>query len=83
MSSERTVLPTNLVPAPAEPCKIAMSDLFRFLAGLSPDLLRERAALVAENALLRQLLILAERKVVGRVRWAPWERFTIARTTAD
>ena len=28
--------------------------------------------------LLRQQLIVAHRKVAGRVRWAPWQRFTIA-----
>jgi hypothetical protein len=54
-----------------------MRDLARFLAGLAADLLRGRAALVAENGLLRQQLIVAERKLVGRVRWAPWQRFTI------
>ncbi len=54
-----------------------MRDLARFLAGLAADLLRGRAALVAENGLLRQQLIVAERKLVGRVRWAPWQRFTM------
>jgi putative transposase len=54
-----------------------MNDLVRFLAGLVADLLRGRAALVAENALLRQQLIVAERKLFGRVRWAPWQRFTM------
>jgi hypothetical protein len=54
-----------------------MNDLMRFLAGLAADLLRGRAALVAENALLRQQLIVAERKLVGRVWWAPWQRFTM------
>jgi hypothetical protein len=39
-----------------------MNDLVRFLAALAADLLRGRAALVAENALLRQQLIVAERK---------------------
>jgi hypothetical protein len=33
--------------------------------------------LIAENALLRQQLIVAERKLVGRFRWTPWQRFTI------
>lgn len=54
-----------------------MSDLLRFVAAFAIDLLRGRAALVAENALLRQQLIVAERKLVGRVRWAPWQRFTM------
>jgi hypothetical protein len=45
-----------------------MRDLVRFLSGLGADLLRGRAALVAENGLLRQQLIVAERKLVGRVR---------------
>jgi hypothetical protein len=54
-----------------------MSDLLRFVAGLATDLLRRRAALIAENGLLRQQLIVAERKLVGRVRWAPWQRFTM------
>jgi hypothetical protein len=45
-----------------------MRDLVRFLAALAADLLRGRAGLVAENALLRQQLIVAERKLVGRAR---------------
>jgi hypothetical protein len=57
-----------------------MNDLVRFVAALAADLLRGRAALVAENALLRQQLIVAERKLAGRVRWAPWQRFTMAVT---
>jgi hypothetical protein len=43
--------------------------------------LRGRAALVAENGLLRQQLIVAERKPLGRIRWAPWQRFTMGVTT--
>jgi hypothetical protein len=43
-----------------------MIDVIRFVAGLAADLLRARAGLVAENALLRQQLIVAERKLVGR-----------------
>ena len=39
--------------------------------------MRRRAGLVAENALLRQQLIVAQRKIAGRVRWAPWQRFTM------
>src|SRR5712664_4351189 len=31
----------------------------------------------AENTLLRQQLIVAKRKLAGRVRWTPWQRFTI------
>jgi len=44
------------------------------VVGLVADLLRPRARLVAENVLLRQQLIVAERKIVGRVRWAPAAR---------
>jgi putative transposase len=54
-----------------------MRDAVRFAVGLAVDLLRGRPALVAENALLRQQLIVAERKLLGRVRWAPWQRFTM------
>jgi hypothetical protein len=28
--------------------------------------------------MLRQQLIVAERKLVGRVRWLPWQRFAMA-----
>src|SRR5207253_11217699 len=52
-------------------------DLLRFVFGLAADLVRRRVELVAENALLRQQLIVAKRKVAGRVRWTPWQRFTI------
>src|SRR5882724_10216957 len=41
------------------------------------DLLRFVFGLAADNALLRQQLIVAKRKVAGRVRWTPWQRFTI------
>lgn len=51
-----------------------MLDLCRFLRGWIADLFRSRAALVAENVLLRQQLIVAERKNEGRVRWTPWQR---------
>ena len=54
-----------------------MIDLLRFVFGLAADLVRRRVELVAENALLRQQLIVAKRKVAGRVRWTPWQRFTI------
>jgi putative transposase len=54
-----------------------MLDLVRFLTGLAADLLRTRSALVAESALLRQQLIVAKRKLTGRVRWVPWQRFTM------
>jgi hypothetical protein len=57
-----------------------MIDLLRFGLGLVVDLVRGRTALVAENALLRQQLIVAQRKIDGRVRWAPWQRFTMAVT---
>jgi hypothetical protein len=48
-----------------------MLDLLRFVRGLIGDVFRSRTALLAENAMLRQQLIVAERKVVGRVRWSP------------
>jgi len=44
-------------------------DLLRFVYELAADLVRRRIELVAENALLRQQLIAAERKV-GRTRQA-------------
>src|SRR5882762_5112363 len=52
-------------------------DLLRFVFGLAADLVRRRVDLVAENALLRQQLIVAKRNLAGRVRWTPWQRFTI------
>jgi transposase InsO family protein len=54
-----------------------MRDLLRFIRGFVVDLFRSRAALLAENAMLRQQLIVAERKVVGRVRWTPWQRLAM------
>jgi hypothetical protein len=54
-----------------------MIDVLRFLVGLAADVVRRRAGLVAENALLRQQLIVAQRKLAGRVRWTPWQRFTM------
>ena len=47
---------------------------------MAADLVRRRVDLVAENALLRQQLIVAERKLAGRVRWTPWQRFMIVLT---
>ena len=55
-----------------------MSDLVRFVVALLADVVCSRARLVAENVLLRQQLIVAQRKIVGRVRWAPWQRVTMA-----
>jgi len=52
-------------------------DLLRFVSGLAADLVRRRVELVAENALLRQQLIVAKRKIAGRIMWTPWQRFTI------
>jgi putative transposase len=52
----------------------AVVDFFRFVLGLAADLVRSHAELVAENALLRQQLIVAQRKIAGRVRWAVWQR---------
>jgi putative transposase len=54
-----------------------MIDILRFVVGLAADVVRRRADLVAENALLRQQLIVAQRKIAGRVRWAGWQRFTM------
>ncbi len=53
-----------------------MIEVLRFVVGLAADVVRRRAGLVAENALLRQQLIVTQRKMAGRVRWAPWQRFT-------
>jgi len=39
-----------------------MTDVLRFVVGLAADVVRGHAALVAENALLRQQLIVAQRK---------------------
>ena len=55
-----------------------MIDVLRFVAGLAADVIRGHAALLAENALLRQQLTAAQRKIEGRVRWAPWQRITMA-----
>jgi len=55
-----------------------MMHFLRFASGLAADLVRRHAELVAENAFLRQQLIVAERKIRGRVQWAPWQRFTMA-----
>jgi transposase InsO family protein len=57
-----------------------MLHLLRLFRGLVSDLFRSRATLLAENAMLRQQLIVAKRKVVGRVRWTPWQRLVM--TTA-
>jgi hypothetical protein len=54
-----------------------MIDFLRFALALLADLVRSRTALLAENALLRQQLIAAQRKIHGRVRWAPWRRVTM------
>ena len=58
--------------------RAAMLDLLRFVRGFAADLFRSRATLLAENAMLRQQLIVAERKVKGRVQWSPWERMVTA-----
>src|SRR5229473_867618 len=66
------------IPSARRRCKTRhVIELLRFVSGLATDLVRRRVELVAENALLRQQLIAAERKVAGRVRWTPWQRFTI------
>ena len=54
-----------------------MLDVLRFVVRLAADVVRRRAGLVAENALLRPKLIVAQRKIAGRGRWAPWLRFTM------
>jgi hypothetical protein len=43
-----------------------MSDVLCFLLGLAMDLVRRRAELLAENALLRQQLIVAQGRLAGR-----------------
>jgi len=48
-----------------------MIDVLPFVVGLAADVVRGHAGLVAENALLRQQLIVAQRKIAGQVRWAP------------
>ena len=58
-----------------------MIDVLRFVVGLAADVMRRRTHLVAENALLRQQLIVAQRKIAGRVRWAPWQRVTMGLAT--
>jgi hypothetical protein len=55
-----------------------MGDFERFVRVLIADLFRSHAALLAKNAILRQELIVAERKIQGRVRWMPWQRFAMA-----
>jgi len=57
--------------------KGCMGEVVRFALWLVADVVRRRAELVAENALLRQQLIAAQRKIRGRVQWTPWERFTM------
>src|SRR5256885_7722661 len=52
-------------------------DFVRVLLGLASDLVRRRVGLAAENLLLRRQLIVAERKIAGRVRWTPWQRLTV------
>jgi hypothetical protein len=44
-----------------------MIDVLWFVVRLAADLFRSRVELVAENALLRNQLIVAQRKIVGRV----------------
>jgi hypothetical protein len=47
--------------------KAEMIDVLRFAWGLVVDAVRGRAGLLAENAMLRQQLIVAQRKLRGRV----------------
>jgi len=44
----------------------APNDRCRFVVGLAADIVRRGAGLVAENALLRQQLVGAQRKIAGR-----------------
>src|SRR5580693_5229865 len=62
---------------PGGTTKGCMTEVVRFVFWLVARVVRGRVALVAENALLRQQLIAAQRKIRGRIRWTPWERFTI------
>ena len=55
-----------------------MFDAIRSLFNTVKDLVCDRVALVAENALLRQQLIVAQRKLRGRVRWTTWDRMTMS-----
>jgi hypothetical protein len=58
-----------------------MIDFLRSARDLITDLLRPHMKLVAENALRRQQLTVPQRKVVGRPRWKPWDRYAMALTT--
>jgi hypothetical protein len=55
-----------------------MLGFVSFMIRVLGDMVRARAALVAENALLFQQLIVAKRKIRGRARWSPWQRFSMA-----
>jgi len=60
-----------------------MIDFLRFVSGLATDLVRRPGELIADRftrqpGAIAQQLIVAHRKVAGRVRGAPWQRFTIA-----
>jgi hypothetical protein len=55
-----------------------MLGFLRSVGGIIADVFRSRGALLAESAMLRQQLIVAERKIRGRrVRWTPWQRFVM------
>jgi hypothetical protein len=54
-----------------------MRDVVQSVVWLIAAIFRPRAELLAENALLRQQLIAAQRKIRGRIRWTPWQRFTM------
>jgi hypothetical protein len=70
-----------IISSAVSPQDAGMIDVLRFVGGVLAGLIRGRAALLAENALLRQQLIAARRKIEGRVRWAPWLRVTMALAT--
>lgn len=67
--------------APVRSTRRATLDFLRFARDLAVDILCPHVKLVVENALLRQQLIVAERKIVGRPRWKPWERHAMAPAT--
>jgi putative transposase len=58
-----------------------MIDTLRQAMGFAADVVRSRTALVAENLLLRQQLIVAQRKLTGPVRSTPCQRFMLGWTT--
>ena len=70
------VMATNAI-RPGYATTGGVMEVARFVVWLVARVVRRRAALVAENTLLRQQLIAAQRKIRGRVRWTLWERLTM------